>query len=147
MNNINIEAIDYNTDHPTYVEMIINTVLSVNKKDGEELSLEERQIKEKNQMFRELYEFYYNMYSEETKREINSVTQRFSSLVTGSKKQDAVEDMKYFYRNFLVDFLFVSEDRDEILSRLHVAIKAYVGSNIVFLKRNDDMAMYSPVRK
>ena len=147
MTNINIEEIDYDANSPTYVEMIIDTVLNVDKKAGEELSDEERKIKAKNEVYHDLYKSYFNMYSDEAKKEIKSVTIKFTNLIKGSKKQNAVEDMEYFYRNFLVDFLFAREERDVILSRLHLAMKSYVGSNIVFLKRNDDMVVYSPARK
>jgi hypothetical protein len=147
MTNINIEEIDYDANSPTYVEMIIDTVLSVDKKAGEELSDEERKIKTKNEVYHDLYKAYFNMYSDEAKKEIKSVSRKFTDLIKGSKKQNAVEDMEYFYRNFLVDFLFAGEERDVILSRLHLAMKSYVGSNIVFLKRNDDMVVYSPARK
>lgn len=147
-----IEDIAYSGEtnkQKTYVEIIIDAVLPVDK-NNDELTDEERKLKKKHQTFLELYSIFFSAYPEETQKEIMKVSKKFSDMITTSKKEDAYQAMEYFYHTYLESFMFKSEERYNTLSRLHMAVKSHVGDIVMDLRRNkeeDSMTMYSPARK
>ena len=134
---------------PTYVDIIVNTVLFVDESKGVELSEEEKKIIEAKKNFYEIFNPIHNSYSKETKSEIAYVTQEFFELVTGPRKDCAVEDINYFYRTYLNNFIF-DKDPEGLLSRLHAAVKLHLGYSVGYLKSvtsDENMGVYSPARK
>ncbi len=149
MENINIEDIIYDANRkkdPTYVEIIVKTALFVDMAKSGEITEEDLKKLEARTDFFEIFNPIHESYSRETKSEIASVTQLFSDIIAGPKKEYAVEDMKYLYRNYLSEFIF--GNREASLSRLHAAVKLYIGYNVGYLKTEErNMGEYNPARK